>query len=722
MKPFAERYDEALDNPNVRDGLLAFQRSWRTSRDEQISMLEGLSGATFDELRERFAARKRLVTADLDGYVAAFTEQARAAGSTVVTVADAAAARAEVARLCHEVGAGLVVKGKSMVTEEIGLNEHLEHAGLTVLETDLGEWLLQIGHDRPSHLVMPAIHKRRHEIAATLTAVLHRPFPPDDIERMVRAVRTELRSAFLAADVGISGANALIAESGTVMIVCNEGNNRLSVSLPPVHVVVVGIEKLLPRIDDAVLQARLLARSATGQPITSYTTFLAGPRPGQRQHIVLVDNGRRTMSADTEFSDALACIRCGACANVCPPYQVVGGHVFGHVYTGAIGLVNTAFHHGLDAAAEPQSLCVSCGACTTVCPSSIPLAEQILTVRRRVVDERGLAPTRRTAMWALRHRRVLATIAAAGAVATRPFSWKGSMHLPFARRHVGWRRPPVLPLVPARRRSSVRGRHVVDAGDAAAGRLVVSLFMQCLSDRLAPQLVTSTIAVLEHLGAAVVVPPAQHCCGLPAFDCGDWDTARRLACQTIEVLERSPGDIVTPATSCLVAIAHEYPRLFADDPAWAERGRRVASRLYDLAGYLRGPAASAAATAFDRPRQRVAVHRFCQGSNVLGRHAELEDLLARLCGADIVPLAEAEVCCGFGGSTSLGAPEVAAHITQRKLTCIDDSGADIVVTENPGCVLHLRGGVSASGRGVEVLHLAEVLARCIPTQQEQRNR
>ena len=216
---------------------------------------------------------------------------------------------------------------------------------------------------------------------------------------MVLAARQELRAKFLAAGIGITGANGLIAESGTVMLVTNEGNGRLTSSLPPIHVVTTGVEKVLPTAADAVTQMRILARSATAQPITTYTTFISAPAPGHELHVILIDNGRRLMAVQPGLEDALRCIRCGACANVCPAYQVVGGHAFGHVYTGPIGLVTTAFHHGLDAAAGPQSLCVSCGACATVCPVTIPLPQQILEVRRLVEERAPSIPAwRRVAM------------------------------------------------------------------------------------------------------------------------------------------------------------------------------------------------------------------------------------------------------------------------------------------------------------------------------------
>ncbi|MBM3141408.1 MAG: lactate utilization protein, partial [Chloroflexi bacterium] len=417
VPPFAERYRAALADPNVRSGLLEFQRAWRTTRDAQIAALEGDAARSFDALRRELAEAKDHVLADPARLVASFRERAEAAGAVVVEVASAAEANAYIVDLCRRRGTRLAVKGKSMVSEEIGLNAALEAAGVEAVETDLGEWLLQIAGDRPSHLVMPAIHKRRGQVAELLTRTLGRPFDPDDIGAMVASARVELRERFLAAGVGITGANALIAESGTVMLVTNEGNGRLTASLPPVHVVTTGIEKLLPTFADAVRQIRLLARSATAQPITSYTTFISGPTPGHEQHIVLIDNGRRALAADPDTADALRCIRCGACANVCPAYQVVGGHAFGHVYTGPIGLVTTAYHHGLDAAAGPQSLCVSCGACATVCPVEIPIPAQILAVRRRVTERRVPGRAKRLALRACASRRLVGALARVAAVA-----------------------------------------------------------------------------------------------------------------------------------------------------------------------------------------------------------------------------------------------------------------------------------------------------------------
>ena len=729
MRPFEERLRTALDDPDVRSGLTSFQRGWRGGRDERIAELSAAEGRTFDDLRSELAEIKDAVREDWETHLERFTDGATRAGATVSRVSTAREANDLILEVMQRNGADMLVKGKSMVSEEIGLNHALEAAGIHAIETDLGEWIIQLAGETPSHLVMPAIHKRKERIAELMERTLGREFPPDDIDRMVKAARTELRAKFLASGAGLSGANALIAESGSVMIVCNEGNNRMSVAIPPLHLVTAGIEKLVPTFAAAMLQVRLLARSATAQPITVYTNFITGPRPGQQQHILLLDNGRTELAEDPVLAASLRCIRCGACADVCPPYGVVGGHAFGHVYTGAIGLVVTAAHHGLDAAAGPQSLCVSCNACATVCPVDIPLPIQILEIRRRVVEARadgGAGRATRLAVTVLQHRRAVAVLLPVIAMLGAPLRDGGLTRVPAMLRrtrtigrHVRWRTPPAVARRPARavlRRlpeTSPAPEESPTVSSPAGPPLVherplegrtVTLLLQCLSDRLAPAIPVAAAQVLRAAGARVIVPQEQHCCGLPAHDAGVPDVARAMLARTAATFE-GPHDVVTPASSCLSMLTHDGPMLDPDGTA------SIAARSYDLISYLTtGPGRLPAGSLDDGDRTPITVHRFCQASNVLGREDAVERFIAEVTGAPVIALDEAAECCGFGGSTSLRNPEVSEGILERKLGCIDASGARIVVSDNPGCILHLRGGVDASGRRIRILHLAEFLA------------
>jgi Fe-S oxidoreductase len=366
-----------------------------------------------------------------------------------------------------------------------------------------------------------------------------------------------------------------------------------------------------------------------------------------------------------------------------------------------------------------------------VCPADIPLADQILEVRRREVERRGLPLAARAGLGVLARPATTGAAIKVGSILTRPFDRGGtsdsttsSVPLPRSQRY---RSAPRLPAAPARSRVEAVLGEVTPAagalGTALAGS-TVTLFLQCVADRVAPDIALDTARVLRRLGAEVVVPRAQHCCGLPAYDLGDWDGARRLARQTVEVLESTDGPIVTPASSCVAAVAHDYDRLFADDEPWAIRAQAVASRMHTLAGFLdttgaldaaRSPDTAGPGTGADDPDaagpERVTVHRFCQSTNVLGAGAVVEQTIERATGDATTPLHECETCCGFGGSTSMLRPDVAAGVLARKLACVAETGAAVLVTDNPGCVLHLRGGVAAAGMDVDVRHLAEHLAR-----------
>ncbi len=774
IAPFAERYRKALANRQLRDNLLRFQRAYAANRRGVFGRYRREGGETavadptFEGQRRLLTDAKRAAVQDRHAYLARFTERAEAAGARVYFAATADDANRYVVELCRRRGAKLFAKGKSMLSEEIFLNHALERAGVQPVETDLGEWVLQLAHETPSHMVGPAIHKSRHEVSEILEREVGRPVSREDIDEMAHVARAELRKVFAAADVGMTGANALIAETGTVMLVTNEGNGRLCSSLPPVHVVVAGLEKLVPTFSDAAAQVRLLGRSATSQDITSYTTFITGPdRPDRELHIVIVDNGRSAMADDPAFADALRCIRCAACADVCPPYQVVGGHVFGYVYSGAIGLVNTPFHHGLDAGADPQSLCVSCNACATVCPVDIPLPRQILDVRGKVVEAKGLPLQKRLVLAIWSRPWLFDLLCRVGSAAQLPFVVRARggtassgerrdgrappaersarllarLPLPAAFR---WRTPPALAQRPARDRLIGRTFPPIADGrlttDAVRGK-TVAYFVQCIADRFAPEQAAAAIKVLRACGARVIVPAGQHCCGLPALDAGDQRTAAAMAKATIEALESVEAEyVVTAAASCAIALTHDYGHLLRAEPAievrrslrpsdtsaievrrslrpsdtsaWQRRAAKLAARAFDLVSFLDRvvqPSPGALARP-DDTSPPLTYHSFCQSTNVLGIADAARRLLGDVCGLDLRELPEAEVCCGFGGSTSFDHPLVAREIAARKLDNVAQTGAPLLVTDNPGCLLHLRGAAHARGLDLQVAHIAEVLA------------
>jgi L-lactate dehydrogenase complex protein LldF len=362
----------------------------RTHRLEAWSALPDV-----EALRERAHAIRMEVIEDLEGHVAQFTEALEARGGHVFFARTADEASAYVADLCRRRGAKLAAKSKSMATEEIGLNEALANAGVEPVETDLGEYILQLAGEHPVHIVAPAIEKTAAEVAELFSRVRGEEVPAE-LEALTKAARAQLRETFLQADVGITGANFGVSSTGSVCLVTNEGNGRLVSSIPPVHVAVMGMERLVPTTADLAVLLKLLARSGTGQKLTVYTTVITGPRRAGEEdgpeelHVVILDNGRTNLLRG-RYREMLACIRCGACLNVCPVYRKSGGAAYGPVYSGPMGAVLLPLLVGLEGAPSLPHASSLCGACTEACPVKIPLHELLLDLRRDLVEE-GVAP------------------------------------------------------------------------------------------------------------------------------------------------------------------------------------------------------------------------------------------------------------------------------------------------------------------------------------------
>lgn len=711
--PFAERYAQALADQQQSTYLSNFQQSWRVTRDAQFETV------SFPDQRARMKAAKTEAIDNLDHYLDEFIAHAKQAGTQVhiaTTAEDATRIVREIARQ-HDIK--LVAKSKSMVSEEIFLNEALAEDGVTAIETDLGEWIVQLRHERPSHMVMPAIHLSRKEVGEVFTEHFERSISMDDVGEQVRVARDEIRDLFFNAGMGVTGANALIAESGTVMMVTNEGNGRLTSSIPPVHVVLAGIEKLVPTYEDAMTQVRLLARNATSQRITVYTTFIQGPTPGHEQHIVLVDNGRRKMRELPEFREALHCIRCAACANVCPPYREVGGHVFGHVYTGAIGLVVTPFLHSLDDIAGAQSLCLSCNACEMVCPVEIPLASQILDVRDMVVQKKGMKRAKRVIMSAYARPNLVNLLFKIGSKAQKPVVSRGQFirlrKMPILNKQTTWRSFPALadPRL-ADRVQSETPAHATIPSRVAGQR--VALFPGCMTDRLYPEQGQATMTVLRALGVEVTYPPQLHCCGLIPFNSGDVADARSLALRTLSQLEALEVDaIISPSASCVAMLAQDYLHLFRNDPQNLPRAEALSKKVMDLTSYLVKEAQLAPGLLTGATPREITYHDSCQGLNALLLQAEPRYLIEQVMGDTIVELPET-LCCGFGGSFSIEQPQLSRRLLDRKLNAAESTGTRTIVTDNQGCIMHLRGGIDAEGRRIEVKHIVELIAERIENQ------
>ena len=353
----------------------------------------------WEDLRTQARAIKDEVLAHLDKYLEEFVRTAESRGAKIHWARDAAEANAIICRLAAERKARVIVKSKSMTTEETHLNTALEGAGMQVVETDLGEYIIQLADEPPSHIIAPAIHKTRGQVAELFTAELGAP-PTDDVAQLTGTARVTLRDRFAAADIGISGVNFAIAETGTIAIVENEGNIRLTTSLPRMHIAVMGIEKVIPRFADLEVFLKLLPRSATGQRLSTYQSFITGVKQHatdegpEELHILLLDNGRSRMLAHPVTRQSLACLRCGACLNVCPVYQQVGGHAYGSVYPGPIGAVITPQLMGIEKTSQLPYASSLCGACREVCPVKIDIPRLLLHLRGEISERKGSAAER----------------------------------------------------------------------------------------------------------------------------------------------------------------------------------------------------------------------------------------------------------------------------------------------------------------------------------------
>jgi len=387
---------------------LANKRQVRVLRTATARSVDGRMQALaerpdWEALRVRARAIKRETLSRLDHYLVELETRVREQGGTVAWARDAAEARRYIVDLARARGVTTAVKAKSMTSEEIDLNAAFEAAGVTPVETDLGEYIVQLAGETPSHIILPAIHKSRGDVSALFERELGTA-PTEDVAVLAGIARRVLRERFLTAGMGVSGANFAVAETGTLVIVENEGNIRFSTGAPRIHVALVGIEKVIPRLDDVATFLRLLPRSGTGQRITSYVNFLNGPRRPDEDdgpdelHLVLLDNGRSRILADPDARESLLCIRCGACLNVCPVYQRVGGHAYGWVYPGPLGAMITPQYLGLDRASELPFASSLCGACKDACPVRIDIPRVLLHLRQ-TLREPEATRTRGLAAW-----------------------------------------------------------------------------------------------------------------------------------------------------------------------------------------------------------------------------------------------------------------------------------------------------------------------------------
>ena len=641
---------------------------------------------------------KREAIDHLDENLERFIKAASSASVNVHVADDAVAAVRIVVDLARNAGARRIAKSKSMTTEEIDLRRQLEESGFGVVETDLGERIIQLAGQRPAHMVAPAIHMSAEDIAKLFVEETHRQIAADP-EQITAIARESLREAFLHADVGITGANFAIADSGAIVLVTNEGNGRLVSALPRMTIAIFGAEKIVGTTADALTLLQPLILSATGQRLTSYITItrggskLAETGMQQEQHYVILENGRSRMRADSSFRETLYCLRCGACMDACPTFRLFGGHVFGHIYTGPIGVPWTEYTSIPDLAGEFAPLCISCGLCKQACPMDINIPFLIAQVKERYAGRHGQLKVNRILCNYETFVRIASTTAPISNFALRRWIFRRFLH-----RLLGFDERRSFP--PFTRDTFQKWFH----SHASTGSRQVAYFVDTYADMCEPDIGRAVVGILEANDCGIIVPK-QVGSGMPSFLYGEIRQTAKAAKFNVRYLAeavRKGCEVVSSEPTANYCLRELYPRLVGSEDA-----SLVAAHSHDLFEYLvelHGEANLRGGFS-DDSMSPVAYHSPCHTRSVYGESNALKFL--KLVGVDVRPV-RYNTCCGIAGTFGFkhGAEgyDVSMAIGDTLFERLRAMNLKQVVTESSVCKMHIEHGTS-----LKVLHPATLL-------------
>jgi len=707
---------DKLKDETLRGALGRFSEVYPTARAKAYE-----NAGDIETLREAVRQMKHETVSRLEEVTARFEAEATKRGAKVFRAKDGDDLKAYLVALCKEKKVKRVVKSKSMASEEIDLSKHLEANGITATETDLGEWIIALAGQKPSHMVMPAIHLNRFQVADYFSKELDREISPE-IAHLVQEARKELRQKFLQADMGISGANFGIAENGAVGLVTNEGNGRMVTTLPRIHVVIIGYEKLIPTVKDAAKILRVLPRNATAQLMTSYMTMISGPTPAmvkrddkwveeeREMHIILLDNGRLKAAKDEKFREIFQCVRCAACLNVCPVYTLVGGHVYGgHTYAGGIGAILTAFLHGMNQFEQFHELCIGCRRCTTVCAGKIDIPGLIEELRIRKVQEKGLPfLLKQTFQNVISNRKLFHSLLRLAAVGQKPFQ-SGNLirHLPlFLAGMAKDRSLPAIADKPLRDRIGKITKKIEKPVKK------IAFFSGCTMDFVFPETGESVFKVLQDLGMEVIFPEGQSCCGKPVVALGDVETTQKLARANIKALEeQNPDVIISACPTCMESLQH-YAELLKEDPEWGPKAEAMAKKVREFCSFVAEEYEKRGRLKKGKGGPKVTYHDSCHMKRVLGIDKAPRQLL-EAAGYELVEMKDSDKCCGMSGIFGVKYTELSMPMLEQKISNIRETGAEIATCACSGCMVQLQGGLDKQLPGVRMKHVADILAEKI---------
>ena len=705
-----QEIQEALKNQTLSRTLGTFCATYPAKREKSYA------GVDFESTRDSIKEVKSYAADHIDEMIDDFTKNCTARGGHVFHAKSGEEAMEYIRNLVKEKGVKTIVKSKSMASEEIHMNHVLGDDGVQVQETDLGEFIIALEGNTPVHMVMPALHLNKEQVADYFTEYTKEKNEPIIAEE-VKTARKIMRDKFIHADMGVSGANVAVADTGTVFTMSNEGNGRMVGTLPKIHLYVFGIEKFVKSLSDARYIFKALPRNGTGQRITSYISMYTGAsevtvdketdEKAKKEFyaVILDDPGRRAILADPDFREVYNCIRCGACLDVCPAFALLGGHVYGSkVYTGGIGTILTHFLVSEERADEIQNICLQCGRCKEVCGGGLHIPEMIMKLRERSY-EANPNPVYKFALDAVSDRKLFHSMLRIASVAQAPFT-KGTnfiRHLPmFLSGMTEGRSLMSIAPVPFRDIFPTIQQKV----DNPKGK--IAMFTGCLLDFAYVDIAKAVIADLNSIGYIVDMPMGQSCCGAPATFMGDRENAKKTAELNVEAMHAEDYDYVVSACPTCTHQLRIYKDFFEEGSEMYKKAEELGRKsfdfcklFYDLGGL---------AEEGDETPLTITYHDSCHLKRELGVFQEQRELLKATKGINLVEMEESDVCCGFGGTYSIKLPEVAAPILAKKISHIQDTGASVVAVDCPGCLMQIRGGMDAHGLPTEVKHTAVIIA------------
>ena len=707
-----------LIKKKIRDGLGA--KAAKIGRDRALGAIKPAMlkmSAHYPKLREELRSLKEYSITHLDEMIHKASTSMTARGCKVF-VADSTQDALEY--IGAVVGKGLVVKSKTNAGKEIGLPQYLEQHGARIVETDLGDRINQLDGGVASHSLAPAIHVPIERVAELFSREVNETLPPE-LDCLVQAARRSLRQFLEQADVGISGANAVVADTGAIVVTENEGNIRAVTSMPRIHIVVAGVEKIVPTQQDAITVIKAAAVFGVGQDIGTYISFVAGPsrfdnddyaflgaaQGPEEVHVVLLKGGREKTIREG-YEETLYCINCGSCLNFCPVYSAIG-EKFGYKYLGGRGAVFTAMYEKLEKAQEAGlSLCMGCKRCEEACAVGMKTPRMIARLREKAVDDQGLPSGKKMVFGKMAANKLPAYLRLA-----RKFQALGLKRRPdgMAQSRIGMDSMgmPSERLVPPLAEKTFNELMSLRPVREQTAK-TVAFFAGCVVNYARPDLGEKLVDILETQKVMVKFAAEELCCGIPVLQSGDREDGREMARRNVQMLSAMDFEhLVFVCPTCATTIKNEWPRLLAKEGDLGEKAVEIAAKVMDISDYLVNvlqiPAPSQSVSC------RATYHDSCHLGRGLKITAEPRKLIAAIPGVQVQEMAEPNSCCGFGGSFSMYYYDLSKKINDEKIRQIEDTGADCVVTGCPGCLLHLKDGIARNGGRQQVVHTVELLAK-----------